>query len=792
MTPDHSSASSPTRTGALRGLRVIDFGHYIAGPLAGMLLADQGAEVIKVEKPQGDPARAHPAFATWNRGKQSVVMDLHTSEGQAQAHALVRSADIVIENFRPGVAERLGIGYEALAAQHPGIIYCSFPGFGPSHPLRQAPGWEPIIGASTGLYPPHQHAGRGMSASNGEAPWFTPLPIASTYAAMLGVVAMTMAVCARDTTHRGQRLEVPLHSAMFTAMGRHLVKFETFHAPDTFAWPRHVMARQYQCADGRYVQHHGMFERFIHQTLTAAKRPEWLAEAVALVGHPVDAETTALWVERFSEMFRERTAQEWEEAISATGGACTICKTIDEWLVHPHAVTAGMVTEVDDAQYGRMTQPGVQVKLRRTPGRVHGRAPLLGEHTRSILDTLGTNAASTAPTPETHSSSLLSALAGIRVLDLCIILAGPTCGRTLAEFGADVIKIDDPTRPGDVVGYIDVNRGKRSIELNLKTAQGQAIFWRLVDTADVIVENNRRGSLAKLGLGRDAICARKPSIVYASLNCYGYDGPWSDRPGWEQLAQATSGIQVRHGGRDGAPMLLPYPVNDYGTGLMGAYAVALALHERHVSGQGQAVDSGLALTASLLQSPFFLDYQGLQRHELEGPEVRGWSAASCLYPTADGWIYVHCADAAAWHKLLTLPAFTTVCHYAEQYPDPTRPSPADALIAKELSTIFAHETSAHWIDTLRPQGISVVQNVTIADFRYDPYVRQAGLIVTREHPQRGNVDHLGTTARLSGTPMRLGTPTPVPGGNTREILHELGYTPAEIDRYIAQGAVRAV
>ena len=159
MTQEHGSASTPERAGALRGLRVIDFGHYIAGPLAGMLLADQGAEVIKVEKPQGDSARVHPAFATWNRGKQSVVIDLYTPTGQAQAQALMRSADIVIENFRPGVAERLGIGYEALAAQHPRVIYCSFPGFGPDHPLRQTPGWEPIIGASTGLYPPRMDRG---------------------------------------------------------------------------------------------------------------------------------------------------------------------------------------------------------------------------------------------------------------------------------------------------------------------------------------------------------------------------------------------------------------------------------------------------------------------------------------------------------------------------------------------------------------------------------------------------------------------------------------------------------
>ena len=146
MTAEHASTTATERTGVLRDMRVIDFGHSIAAPRAGMLLADQGATVIKVERPQGDPARVHPAFATWNRGKQSVVLDLQTPEGQAQAQALVRSADVVLENFRPGLAERLGIGYDALAADHPGVIYYAFQGFGAGHPLRQEPGWEPIIG----------------------------------------------------------------------------------------------------------------------------------------------------------------------------------------------------------------------------------------------------------------------------------------------------------------------------------------------------------------------------------------------------------------------------------------------------------------------------------------------------------------------------------------------------------------------------------------------------------------------------------------------------------------------
>ena len=558
-------------SGALRDIHVVEFGQYVPGPMLGMLLADQGAHVIKVERPGGDPARSEPAFATWNRGKRSVTLDLKTAAGRENAQKLAANADVVIENFRPGVADRLGIGYAELAASNPGLIYCSLPGYGEEHPSRNEPGWDPVISAETGFYP--------ETGESGGEPLFTPLPIASTFSALLGSVSVGMAINARDKSGKGQRIEVPLHSAMFTAMGSRIIKFNNYEYVDLFDFPRTVMSHPYQCADGRWVYHHGMFERFARQTLTAAGRTEWIDEVTSLFGRPVDSETLEFWQERFAEMFRERTAWQWEADINAQGGACTVCKTVDEWLAHEHAVSAKMVVEVDDAERGKMKQPGVQVRLRGTPGVIQGSAPRLGEHTNEVLADL-----ETAPArPKAGNGSngdVMSALQGVRVLDLCIILAGPTCGRTLGEFGADVIKIDDPTRILDPIGYIDVNRGKRSIMLNLKTEEGRSVFWKLVESADVIVENNRKSAVERLGLGYEAVRKVKPDIVYASLNAFGYDGPWSERAGWEQLAQGTSGMQVRRGGRDGKPMLAPYAVNDYGTGLMGAYAVALALHER--------------------------------------------------------------------------------------------------------------------------------------------------------------------------------------------------------------------
>ena len=761
--------------GALRGIRVVEFGQYIPGPLLGMFLADQGANVVKVERPGGDPARAEPAFATWNRGKRSVELDLKSDDGLKAARDLINWADVLIENFRPGVADRLGIGYEATRSNS-GLIYCSLPGFGEDSPHRNDRGWEHIVGASTGAH-------QGVAGM--DEPLFLPLPSASNFAAIIAAVSVAMALNARQRTGQGQRIEVPLHSAMFAAMGRHLSNFHDINPPDLFTLPRNVMSHQYQCADGRYVQNHGMYQRFASQFLQAAGRPEWIEDLEDLYGAEVSPETIELWRERVTNLFREKTAKEWEDAIAETGGACTICKTVDEWLVHEHAVSGGMVVEVDDPEHGRMKQPGAPVRLRGTPGPTHTPAPKLGEHTASVL---GEIRAAPPDQRVDRREEILAALQGVRVLDLCIVLAGPTCGRTLGEFGADVIKIDDPNRPYDYGGNLDVNRGKRSIQIDLKREQGREVFWKLLETADVVVQNNRKGSMERMGLGYEEIRKRRPDIIYASLNAFGHDGPWAERPGWEQLAQATTGIQVRRGGRDAAPQLLPYPMNDYATGLLGAYSVALALHERNRTGLGQFVDGGLALTACLLQSPYFLDYDGYERSEPEGLSVRGMSALRRLYEASDGWFYLHCPGESDWANLTSLPEFAHLPS-DDRFRDAESRQRNDGALADALSAVFAVGSRQGWVKSLNDAGVSAIENRDVHDFHNDPHVRQAGLIVGREHPGMGMADHLGVVARLSGTPARLGRPTPVLGSETDEILSEAGYSVEQIAALKAAGAV---
>ncbi len=265
------------------------------------------------------------------------------------------------------------------------------------------------------------------------------------------------------------------------------------------------------------------------------------------------------------------------------------------------------IVDVEDPVLGMTSQPGLNVRMSGTPGEVQPRHALDADRD-AILGELGA-ASEPAAAPDEHE--LRAALEGVRVLDLCIILAGPTAGRTLAEYGADVIKIDAPYRGDSVIFFTDVSRAKRSILLDLKTPEGLAVFWQLVDSADVVLQNYRAGVAERLGIGYEDVRKRKPEIVYASLNSYGHLGPWADRPGHEQLAQAATGMQVRFGG-DGPPMLQTNAINDYGTGFMGAYGVALALLHRNRTGEGQHIDSALAYTGVAADAV---------HHRLRGPRV---------------------------------------------------------------------------------------------------------------------------------------------------------------------------
>ncbi len=727
---------------ALSGVRVIDFGQYIAGPLAAMLLADQGADVIRVDPP-GGPRYDTPANATWNRGKRSIVLDLKTEDGRSTARKLIASADVVIENFRPGVMDRFGLGAEAMSAENPALIYCSLPGFGRDDPRAGVRAFEGVVGAATGTYRP-------APASKTGQPVYTVIPYPSAFAAFLCAVSVAAALNARQRSGLGQRVEIPLHDATYTAFSNHGLK--VYNAPKEdkgFEWSRQLPTR-----DGRWFRYFAgnkKFEHFIGE-IGMAKYRDAGASAEELG-------------QRFDEIFRTRTAADWELYCAGLGTEGATCHTSAEWLQHPHALASNIIGEFDDPVIGKFRGPGINVRLSDTPGEVRFPRSLPDAHYAEVMKDLQ------APRPAPKAGTpLRTALEGVRVLDLCIILAGPTCGRTLAEFGADVIKIDSPHR-NPVSSHNDINRGKRSILLDLKTKKGLEIFWKLVDQADVVLQNFRKGVAGQLGIGYEALKARKPGIIFCSLNTFGQLGPYAERPGHESIGQAISGMMERFG--SDKPALAPFAGNDYGTGLMGAYAVALALLHRQRTGQGQHVDTALAYTATMLQSGLLQGTSGKQWNEPRGQECLGHGPLNRMYKAGDAWLYLA-------GRAEQLRACTALADLAGK---------SGTELEKALVQRIATRKAEEWVKDLNAAGFGAHRVVTDFDELMDsPLAKARGLSVTREHDVIGPVRTSGPGPRLSGTPLSAGRPASKPGSDAASVLKEIGMD-RELERLMREKVI---
>ena len=735
--------------GALDHIKVIDFGHYIAGPLTGMLLADQGAAVIKVDPP-GGPRWESPANATWNRGKRGITLDLKNPADLETAKSLISNADVVVENFRPGVMDRLGLGNKDSLQDNPRLVYCSIPGFASDDLRSEIRAYEGIIGASAGTYRP-------MASSEGK-PVYTAIPIASTYGAFQSVVAITMALNARERDGVGQYIEMPLFDSMFQSIGHHGLRVHD--APPAGPILGDLWGGIYRCKDGEWFRFGGPGNQNFRQFVNSADIISWDSEGLTDFTRPLDnPEFTAMAIDRINQLFMTRTAQEWEDLIAEAGSEGAVCRTSAEWFNHPHARESEMVVEVEDHVLGTMLQPGINARMSLTPGRVRGPAPTPDQHRDEVLAEL-----KAAPTPVGVMSvedTVRNALEGIKVLDLCIILAGPTMGRTRGEYGADVIKIDNPKRGSFVARHNDINRGKRSILLDLKSEEGRDIFWKMLEDADVVAQNYRAGAVQKLGLSYEEVSKRKPDIIYASLNAYGHLGPWAGRPGHEGFAQATAGMTRRLGG-DGKPESQPNPVNDYGTGLMGAYGVALALLHRRSTGKGQHIDSALAYTAMTLQSPYMQMYQGKTWNAPKGIGAMGGGALDRAYEASDGWVYIH-AGLSDLNQLSNIEGLSGI----------------ESLTGRALPASLEERIQGSAVDTwagrLTEAGGSAQKVITdVKELMADPWGVSHGLSLTREHDDIGLVTTCGPAPRLSRTPVRAGRPAPRPGSDAREILDQHG------------------
>jgi formyl-CoA transferase len=391
-----------------------------------------------------------------------------------------------------------------------------------------------------------------------------------------------------------------------------------------------------------------------------------------------------------------------------------------------------------------------------------------------------------------------AALEGIRVVDATQVMAGPFCAMQLADLGADVIKVEPPggdsTRqmPGavgaDTPAFNAVNRGKRSIVIDLKTGQGRGVFERLALSTDILIENYRPGVMDDLGLGYDALRTRNRGLIYASISGYGQTGPDRRKGGFDLIAQGVSGIMSITGEPDRPPVKAGLPVTDLSAGLFALVGILAALQHRHRSGAGQYVDTSLVdagVALSVWEATEYFSGAGIPRplgsaHRMNAP----YQAIRC----ADGYITIGGANERNFRRLcevldrlewITSPMF---------HDNASRVRNREALAA-EIEAVMSRQPRSHWLALLVANDIPCGPINDYQQVFADPQVRARQLVVETEHPTLGRLKTLGSPIKLSETPPVVTRRAPLLGEHTDEVLGEAAYSASEIADLRAAKAV---
>lgn len=768
------------------GLRVIDLGQGY-GAIPGMVLSDFGADVIKIEPPTGDRFRSMPAFRQWNRGKRSVVLDLQAPGGAAEARELIAGSDVLIENFRPGVTDRLGIGYDTLAADNPRLVHLAISGFGPWSPLADVRGYEGVVAAATGQY----------TIQNGyrdRGPIYDAVFKCSFGASMLGLIATLSALEDRERSGIGQRVGTTLVQSNF------VYSYDGIRATDPEisrrlslrqgrdphnAMPGYRIAR---CADGQWIQSGSASGAIFDNLMRALGIDAWF-EDERFRGR-LDEATNAELLRLIDEAYAQRPVDEWRKILDEHDAAYATFMTTQQFLDHPQIVHNGDVVTVADPEVGPMRQLGPLVKIKGWDWTWPGPAPRLGEHTdEMVVETR----AQTSQTPVQTPTPNAGPLAGVTILDLSMFAAAPGGPGLLCDLGARVIKIEPPG--GDAFGkspselFFRVNRGKERVGINLKSPEGQKIVQELVKSADVLVHNFRPGVPARLGIDAPTLQGINDQLIYLYAASFGSTGPDAHRPAFDAVMSAMAGGEVLQAGAGNPPQ--QRQTTDHSALLAVAVAILLGLRVRRQTGRAPELETSMLAAAAWLFSDDFLSYDGKPDRPVPDSGQHGLGALYRLYGCSeDTWVFLAAPTDEEWGALVSAlgaPDWAADLRFADA---PSRRI-NDELLTARLQRVFASDSAAAWQERLTAVGVACVRaDVTWPDALFDrEAVGAPEDFVTRfTDPSFGALEQCGVPFHLSRTPARVGRMEP-PGGSTRRILGDLGYDDSTIDDLVGTGVV---
>jgi crotonobetainyl-CoA:carnitine CoA-transferase CaiB-like acyl-CoA transferase len=386
-------------------------------------------------------------------------------------------------------------------------------------------------------------------------------------------------------------------------------------------------------------------------------------------------------------------------------------------------------------------------------------------------------------------------LAGIKVLDLSQVIAGPFISVLLAHAGAEVIKIE--SLQGEIarsVGnlFVPLNWGKRSLPLNLQTEEGQEVFHRLATKSDVVVQNFRPGVAERLKIDYWTLASINPRLIYCSITAFGSSGPYSHRPGFDPLIQAITGIERSQGGPHNPPVFMRIAITDYATAMIHAAAITMALYNRERTGKGEHIIGSLLRSGIFINGDVFTRYAGRRERPLPDAAQTGLGPLDRMYQASDGWVFIVVEDnEVGWRRLVSVPGLDFLAEDERFGSRSSRSDHADALGAA-LEKAFVGDAAESWLAALESRGVPSAPVVVGYDQRFfedvQPMINH--YTVWGEHSLNGRVEHSGNYIGYQGwTPEREGRTAPELGQHTSEILGELGYSGHDVERMRAGGVI---
>jgi len=769
---------------ALDGINLVEFSSTLGAAYAAMLLAEQGARVIRVEPPGGAPGRGRPHFHVLNRSKLAVFMDFQSDSGRARLERLLRWADIVVHGWTPARLRALGLEYPAVSAINSRLIVLHIPPLGGRGPLADLDASDEMASALGGAY--------GSQWALSGNPVALHLPAASYSAGVLGATAAVAALYAREAGGSGQLAEVSLLAGAFSlqtgGIMRHEKMTRMYEGPQDPLGPIPCY-RLFRASDGEYLFIACGNGTFWNKLALAIDRPE-MVSSPRFEGAPwgVPVKHRQALKDLLQEIIATRPRFQWMRILRDNDIPCAPVLSRTQFIDDPQVDALAMRRTIDDPVLGQTVQMGVPVTLNLTPGEIVGAAPTVGDDPR-VEEWLAAPSES-ADVSVANGSFSKGPLEGVLVLDFCSYIAGSYGPMILSQMGADVIKIE--SLQGDAFrnfgfGFLGWNQGKRGLALELDSQEGREIARGLVRRADIVVENLRPGRMRRFGLDYEALAAINPRLIFMSVNAFGNRGPDHDQPGFDPLLQARSGLMAAEGGHDAPPLYLTCAICDYGAAMLSAFGCVLALRARGQLGRGQFCETSLLQSAMAFQAGEFVFYDGRPDMENSHPEARGRSALCRAYQCRDGaWIFVHAAQASEWRALSRLCELESATPY-----DAAAREPDDGVLANALAERFAGMDRSQALEALSSSGIPAISVHRYADLFGDEQISTNHLLVELHHSQWGAVVQTGTLAKFSFTPGRVERAAPLLGEHTDEILsHYLGFDIRRIAELHRRGIVK--